>query len=545
MPEDTDDLPAFLKPGRPDLAIPEAAGLSEAEAEALRKVADRKRELDHTEAVARGTAIAAVNGLMDEQRRQASLAKDEDRLKLAPFYSYLDSLRELAEEDQAEARTELKLQLFRLEDSGGPKPKRIYCQEFTLDQAEVKSMGDPAFERRTQDYAEKAGRFGRYEWRIKGWAIGELTLDTQTTVHVEPPPGFVMPPNPIIEASPKVDPMEGMNGSLDLISRVAALFGGKKGDSMSPVELRQLETMAYDQGQRAGLTEGKYQAEKEHRKELDDLRERHRRDLEEAEKRGMDRGRVEGAREVKDELTPKIWQLEHQVAGDAPASLASEVVGYLGGPEAVQALVGAVVAGMNKPKAPGAPQPQGRPAPPTQPRTAQFNPSGEPSRAAHFEALGMIEAAVDHLDDAIPRESPESVAQLQQLKGMLEAVHAEGMKEGPMAAWWSDWISRWAPNVQMILNAVEDHEELATETTETEKPMDLEALRGTLLAALDTGKEDAEILEHLKTTIPPEVRGEWRKQIAGWPTAMLAGMIGQGQHQGRLTALLEAFTAAQ
>ena len=214
------ELPGYLKPGRPDLAIPEPAALSEAEQQTTRGAADRKRELDHTEAVARGTAIAAVNGILEEQRRAAQASQEEEKRKLAPFYSYLDSLRGPAEESQDEARTELKLQLFRLEGSRGPQCKKIYCLELTMDQAEVKAIGDPGFEARTQEYAERAGRFGRYEWRMKGWAAGELTLDTSVTVNVEPPPGYVPPANPIIEERPKVDPMEGMNGALDMVSRL-------------------------------------------------------------------------------------------------------------------------------------------------------------------------------------------------------------------------------------------------------------------------------------------------------------------------------------
>lgn len=545
-----EDLPGWAKPGHPDLAIPEAVGLSDEEQKHIREAADRKKQLDHTEAVARGTALAAVNGVLEEQRRAAQASQDEDRRKLAPFYSYLDSLRELAEESHDEARTELKLQLFRLEGSRGPQGRKIYCLELTMDQAEVKAMGDPGFESRTQDYAERAGRFGRYEWRMKGWASGELTLDTTVTVNVEPPPGYVLPVNPIPEERPKVDPMEGMNGALDMVGRVASLFGGNKGGGMDPVEMRKLESMAYDQGQRAGLTEGRYQAEREHRKELDDLRERHRRDLEDAERRGLERGKVEGAREVRDELTPKLWQLEHQVASEVGPSLASEVVGYLGGPEAVQALVGAVVANMNKAKTPGAPQPQGRPAqpaaaspqaPPPQARPAALNPSAEPSRAEHLEAMGMLEEAMAVIEEAIPNEAPDHAAQLNELKTLLEAFHGEGLKDGPLRAWWAEWNGRWKPNVEAVLNAAEAHEDEVP--APVEETVNLEALRAVLIEALDEGKDDAAILAHLQSTISADIRTGWRQQIDGWPTAMLAGMIGQGQHQGRLTKLLEAFKA--
>lgn len=541
------ELPGYLKPGRPDLAIPKPVPLTEAELQAVREAADRKRELDHTEAVARGTAIAAVNGVLEEQRRAVQASQEEEKRKLAPFYSYLDSLRELAEESQDEARTELKLQLFRLEGSRGPQCKKIYCLELTMDQAEVKAMGDPGFEARTQEYAERAGRFGRYEWRMKGWAAGELTLDTSVTVNVEPPPGYVPPANPIIEEKPKVDPMEGMNGALDMVGRVASLFGGGKG-GMDPVELRKLESMAYDQGQRAGLTEGRYQAEREHRKELDDLRERHRRDLEEAERRGLERGKIEGAREVRDELTPRIWQLEHQVASEGGPSIASEVVGYLGGPEAVQALVGAVVANLNKPKAPGGAQPAVRPAPPAagpgqsaqpQARPAVPNPSGEPTRAEHLEAMGMIEETMAVLEEAIPNEAPEHAAQLNELKALLEAFHSEGLKDGPLRPWWAEWNGRWKPNVEAVLNAAEEHASEAA--APVEETVNLEALRAVLIEALDEGKEDAAILAYLESTISADIRAGWRRQIEGWPTAMVAGVIGQGRHQERLASLLEAF----
>jgi hypothetical protein len=561
-PKVAEDLPGWARPGRPDLEIPKPE-LAQDDLSAIHEASRRAKELDHTEAVARGAALKAVNGILDQQRRDAASAQDEERRKLSPFFAYMDSLRDLSGEDQEEARTEVKLQLFRLEDTGGPKPRKIYCQELTLDQAEVKTMGDPAFERRTQDYAERAGRFGRYEWRMKGWALGELTLDTSVSVHVEAPPGYVPPPNLIPEEKPKADPMEGFSGTLDLVGRVAAMFGAKNGGNLDPVELKKLEAMSYEQGQRAGKMEGRYEAEREHRKELDDLRERHRRELDDAERKGLDRGKVDGAREVRDELTPKLWQLEH-ANGLPESSLVSDLVVNLGGPEAFQGLVGAVVTNLNKPKPNPAPAtrrmaPAGNPPIPLVPGPkVALNPSQseEPSRADYLEAMNLVEEAVAIIEEAIPNEPPENAEKLGQLKPLLEAFHGEGMKEGPLVAWWADWNQRWKPIAEAILNAAEEHQAgqdaepqpepaLGPEPEPEEEPVNLEALRALLIEALDEGKEDPVILEHLKATVPEEIRAGWRRQIDGWPIPMLAGMIGQGQHQGRLTRLLEAFKAGK
>lgn len=543
-PKPVEELPAWARPERPDLAMPDPAL---PDMSVLDEVARRQQELNHTEAVARGTAIEAARGVLDQHQRAQQAALDDERRKMAPFNAYLDSLRELAEEGQEDARTELKLQLFRLEGTRGPNSKKNYCMELTMDQAEVRAMGDPDFESRTQDYAERAGRFGCYQWRMKGWACGELTLDTTYTVNVEPPPGYVPPINPIPEEKPKVDPMESMSGTLDFVGRVAALFGGGKSSGMDPVEMRKLEALAYDQGHRAGMTEGKYQAEREHRKELDDLRDRHRKELEDAERRGLDRGKIEGAREVKDELNPKIWQLEHQVASEAGPSLASEVVGYLGGPEAVQALVGAVVSHLSKPKAPGAPPAQRRPAqpttnpppPPAQARPAALNPSSEPTRAEHLEAMNMLGEAMAVIEEKVPYEPADHAAQLYQLNDLLAAFHEDGMRDGPLVAWWAEWNGRWKHNVEAVLKAAE--EPAGEEPEPVEETVNLDALRALLIEALDQGKDDAAILAYLESTIPAEIRAGWRQQIEGWPVSMVAGMIGQGQHQERLAGLLEAF----
>lgn len=554
-----ENLPSWARPDRPDLEIPEfpasLPGLSkddQAKLDAHMQERERAARDCEVRNLAAREAEATVSRLLADQQGVVAQQQQEDRQRLAPFHAYLDSLRELSDESQPEARTELKLQLFRLEDSGGPKPRKIYCQELTLDQAEVKTMGDPAFERRTQDYAERAGRFGRYEWRMKGWALGELTLDTSTTVNVEPPPGYVPPPNLIQEDKPKVDPMEGMNGALDMVGRVAALFVGGKTSTPDPVEMRKLEALAYDQGNRAGITQGRYEAEREHRKELDDLRERHRRELEEAERRGLDRGKVEGSREKSDELTPRLWQLEHEARGEGGPSMVSEVVGALGGPETLQSLVGAVVANMNQPRTPAPrrrPAPQGQAAvvplvPQQAPRPVAANPSGEPSRAEHLEAMNMLEEAVMVLEEQIPNEEAGHAAQLHQLKELMEAFHGEGLKDGPLAAWWLAWDQRWKPSVEAVIRAAEDNQPEPGPEPEGE-PVNLEALRALLIEALDEGKDDSAILTHLESTIPADIQAGWRKQIDGWPIPMLAGMIGQGQHQGRLTRLLEAFKAGQ
>ncbi|WP_257303422.1 hypothetical protein [Geothrix campi] len=522
--------------------------LSEAEQEAITETARRQRELDHTEAVARGTAAATVNQMLAAHSKTTTQAQEEERQRLAPFYAYMDSLRDLTADDQGEARTELKLTLNRLEANGGPKPTRIFCEELALDQEGVKALGDPGFEMRTMDYAKRSGRFGRYEWRMKGWAAGELTLDTTTTVTVEPPPGYVPPVNAVIEDRPKEDPMGHLNTTLDMVSKVAGLFGGGSKGGMDPVEIEKLKGFSYEQGQRSGKLEGQLEADRAHRKELDELRERHRRELDEAEQRGMARGQIEGERKVRDELTPRIWKLEHE-AGVPESSVIGELVGHMGGPEAFQGLIGAVVSSLNKPKA-TAPQPHRQPPPaPHQTHAAPvvINPSGEPTRAEHLEAMSLVDEAAAIIEEKIPDEGPEAAAQLAQVQQMLEDFHAAGMQEGPMAAWWAAWTQHWKANVENIIQAAEQHaaERAGQVPASEESSVDLESLRAKLMEALDSGKTDEEILEGLKSTVPDETRAAWLRAMGAMPIAFVAGAIGQGQHNDRLMQLLTAFKAQQ
>jgi len=546
----TSVLPGWAHPERPDLqgedwpgTLPPLTEEDQKKLDEYKLQKEREQRNQEVRVLASQEARLAVSKALTDHQQTKTQQQEEDRQRLAPFHAYLESLRDLTAEDQAEARTELRLTLNRLQPNGGVKPTRIFCEETILDQAGVQELGDPAFETRTMNYAERSGRFGKYEWRMKGWAAGELTLDTTTTVTVEPPPGYVAPINPVIEDSPKEDPMEKFNGTLDMVSRVAALFGGNKG-GMDPIEMKKLEALSYEQGQRAGKMEGQLEADREHRRELDDLRERHRRELEDAERRGMDRGRIEGAREVRDELTPKLWRLEH-AAGEPETSVIGELVSHLGGPDAFQGLVGAVVANLNKPKAATPPPhrqppPAARqPSPQAPPPPVASNPSGEPTRAEHLEAMGLVEEAAAILEEQIPHEAPEDAAKLTQLQELLEHFHAAGLREGPLAPWWAAWCQHWKPNVERIIQAAEEH---AGQAPASEDPdMNLEGLRKELMEALDQGKTDVEILEGLKSTVSVETRAAWLASMGTLPLGFVAGAIGQGKHHDRLLTLLEAF----
>jgi hypothetical protein len=195
--------------------------------EAVREEAERVRVLDTAAAVARGEGAKAAQAVLDRER-------DTKTGQMMAFRSFLLSLEDLAGKDPSTTanteETRLVLKLYRLEETGGPKQASTYQTSASFSVAEALGMGGPDFEGRAQAWAEKAGRFGRYQWRILGWAGGEQTLDTTYTVQVEPPPGYEAPrpPKGPEGEEGQRDPMANLKEGLGIIAMVKEALGGNQ-----------------------------------------------------------------------------------------------------------------------------------------------------------------------------------------------------------------------------------------------------------------------------------------------------------------------------
>lgn len=376
-------------------------------------------------------------------------------------------------------------------------------------------------------WALRQGQFGRFEWRLLGWVDGENILDTSYTVTVEAPAGY-QPQGPL-EPEPKADPMEQIKATLSLVNTMREAFGMKSQGGLDAAQVEIIKS--------AAASQARLEASEAHRRELRELEDRHRRELEAAEERGYRRGLEEGKRELE---TEKLrWELSRAKEAPEGPSFLQEVAGMLGGPEAVQGLVGGIVTALNRPESPGGAGPRRMP-PPIQ-RKAQrqpppvLNPAHqEPTRQQWRDAMDAVERALASLKlltesqvdmDAETREKVET------LRRALERYRAQGEAPGSLAMWWASW-----PQVKTYVDHV-------LEEDEGEESMDLEGLRALLLRRLEEGATDDAILAELSQQVPQEAIRQWRGMIRLLPASTVAGMIGRGTHQERLTALLEAFKA--
>lgn len=504
---------------------------------------------------ARLEARGAAREVVEEARREAEeeAARRKDRLR--PFFSFMESLRNLAASgpggEGPEGRTELVLKLYRLVETGGPKPQRVFQTQVALAQNDALSLGDPDFEGRTMEWAKQQGVFGRFEWRLLGWADGEPILDTSYSVTVEAPAGYQPPARPAVptEPEPKPDPMGQLKETLGLVTIMREAFGMKtQGGGLDAGQMEVIRS--------AAAANARLEAEDRHRKELRDLEDRHRRELEAAEEKGYRRGQEEGKREL--EAEKLRWELNRAKEAPEGPSFIQEVAGMLGGPEAVQGLVGGLVSAMNRPAAPRAPSrprpgmrraPQAPPAQPA-PRPAAPQPAApvqllrtaanpvqalEPTRAEWKDAMDQVEEALDGLEDLL--ESGEADQELTEkgtgLKGALERFRDRGLVEGSLADWWAEW-PEVKPYVDEVLD--DDGEE---EPGEGDDPMgDLEGLRVLLLQRLEEGVSDDAILEELRQRVPKGTIEQWRLALHFVPARSVAAMFGDEKHSVRVERLI-------
>lgn len=519
--------------GREAITPPEPVG-SPSEEElmaATHREVGRVQALDLAERVALGTATAAAEKVLDRerQRREAEAGAKEGQLRA--FKSYLFSLEDLAKRDQARAEdteeTRLVLRLYRLEDKGGPKPQATYQTVATFTAQEAMAMVDPDLEGRAQAWCESTGRFGRYQWRILGWAAGEQTLDTTYNLTTEPPPGYEPPKEPEAPApkAPAPDPMDGLMKTLGMAKQFRDALGLGGSDSG---------------GKEAAALMARLEASEKHRVEIRALEREHRAELEEAEAKGHARGLVEGRRAAEDEFKPKLWDLEKRLESNREPSILEQAVSYAGGPEVVQAFVKAALA--NSGPKPG-PTPGPRPAQvitpqPVQPAPQALPPLPEPTRAEWRGALDETEAALELME-----ESGDTTEGTLQALRALTAFRDAGLGDGPLGNWWMAWKNGYQKAVSEVLTALDPE----SEEQETPEPtMDMDGLKTLLHRRLDEGVSDTAILDELSRLVPKETRAGWKKLLAWVPDAHAAAMIAEGrtEHEPRIAGLLKAFLGA-
>ncbi|HWQ11082.1 MAG TPA: hypothetical protein VN436_18305, partial [Holophaga sp.] len=294
---------------------------------------------------ARAEARGAVQGILAEerQRQEDEVSKRKDRLR--PFFGFMESLRNLAAVgpggEGPEGRTELVLKLYRLETNGGPKPSKVFQTQVALSQEEALGLGDPDFEGRTMEWALQQGQFGRFEWRLLGWADGESILDTSYNVTVEQPANYVSPVRPAVVPEPeaKPDPMGQLKETLGLLGMMRESLGLKGGGGLDATQLEIVKAAAGSQARLEAATE--------HRRELRELEDRHRNELEAAERKGYERGKAEGDRTLEAERLR--WDLQKAQEAPEGPSFVQEVAGVLGGPQQVQNLLNGVMTFLNRP----------------------------------------------------------------------------------------------------------------------------------------------------------------------------------------------------
>ena len=495
---------------------------------AVQEEAGRVRMLDTAAAVARGEGTRAAEAVLARE-------KDSKAGQLFAFKSFLRSLEDLAGRDASAVanpeETRLVLRLYRLEENGGPKPTALYQTAVSFAAAEAMAMGDPDFEGRAQAWAEKTGRFGRYQWRVLGWAAGEQTLDTTYNVQVEPPSGYVAPAAPVEVASEALrDPMANLREGLALIGIVKETLGQPAAGKVDVDGIRA-----------SARLEALMEADRQRREEIQRLEDRWETKAEAARQEAYNRGVTDGRRTTEDEWRPKVWELERKVNADREPSLLEEAAKLVGGPEVVSQLAQAVITSMANPRPAPPPRPQVVPLQvrPNPPQPAAPEPAAqpmailpEPSRAEWRQAMADTEEALEVLD-----EHGDGSAEVRQLETVLKAFVTQGEAEGTLGPWWQAWGQGIGQAVQDMLAAAE----VSASPETQEESMDLDGMKVLLAQRLDEGAGDAAILEELDRLTTPAQRNQWRSMMGWVPTATAAALLGEERHLGRLTSLVQAF----
>ncbi|MBS1766005.1 MAG: hypothetical protein JST05_01185 [Acidobacteria bacterium] len=521
--------------------------LDEKERETIYREAGRQEALSVAQRTARGEAQVAARLAVDA-------ALGERKSQLNAFKSFLGSIEELVKGSSGEAkapagRTEVVLKLHRLVDNGGPRPSLIFQKQWVYDATDALELGDPDFEGRTMAWAKETGRFGRFQWRVMGWADGENTLDTTYSVTVEQPEGYTapaMPKTPELDLAPLTppDPLASLRDGLGIVAEVQkVLGGGAKGSGEAAERIARM----------TGEMEGRQKAEEKHEARLRELEERHRKELDDRERTAYKRGFEEGDRKARWELDDRIRELNWKLREDKEPDVLDKIVSFAGGPEGVSSLVAAVTGALNRrnaaaqqgriprPGAPAAPRPALPPvippaAQPKQAPAAAAAPGYEPTRAEHLEAMEAISEALGLLE-AYEEENPGQNPHVGKSIELLSQVADSGRAEGPLAAWWASWTETFKPMVDHILTTAETPEP-------EEEPMSEPAvLKDLLIRRLDEGTPDEAIIAEAKAVLTAEQQAEWFPMLKAFPKIFLGRMLGAPQHQERLVRLVESLTA--
>lgn len=486
--------------------------------------------------------------------RETAEALEQERAKDAPFLTYLRELSELAGlEDPGEGRSELEMTLCTVEKVNGGERVTI-CHKERRSPEEALAEGMPDFEGIAMQYARDTGRFGAYAWKLRGWLKGEPVKQTTIRLHIAPPPGY-QAPKPPIEPEPRKDPMDELTKTIALMGTLRqAVGGGSEGGSAQ-----------------AAAAMAKLEAAESHRRELREIEDRHKKELKDTEREAFERGKAEGIRDAKAETERKIWELERDLErvedATAPApDMIDKVVNAIGGPQALQGIVGAVLQAANKPK-PG-PRPPARlvqrPAQ-TRPATlvpppAVVNPAQE---AAPEPANGQtlmplpereeptpeeVAEAVELLEDgaAAIRESPDAQRpDMGDLLAVLDNFAQQGrtVRGSEVAQWWAALHTPTIPHESgKRITWLELCEILAPEE---EEPMDLEGLKSLLVQRLEEGRSVEAILAEFQEVVPEETRAEWRGLLVWMPMDVATAFLKVPPHlKARAAEVLGSFKAS-
>ena len=484
--------------------------------------------------------------------RKVQEAAELERAKDAPFLAYLRELSELAgqQSEPGEGRSELELILCTVEKVNGSERMTI-CHKERRSPDEALAEGMPDLEGIAMDYARESGRFGAYAWKLRGWLKGEPVKQTTIRLHLAQPPGYVAPKPPVEPLpEPRRDPTDELSKTIALMGTLRQALGGNtEGGSAQSVAL--------------GNALAKLEASEQFRRELREIEDRHKRELKETEKEAYERGKADGIRDAKAESERRIWELERDLEraeeATAPApDMIDKVVNAIGGPEALQGIVGAVLQAANRPKVaprhvprPVAPKVSTPPAP--VPPPVQANPTPEAPKVVPLTPAPDLEEptpedvaeAVALLEDgaAALRESPEATRpDVGDLITVLEDFATQGrtVSGSQVARWWGALHTPTIPHESgKRINWLELCEILAPEE---EEPMDIEGLKRLLVQRLEEGIPAEAILEEVKAVVPEDTREDWRRLMKWMPMEAVTGFLRVPEHlESRAREVLEAF----
>lgn len=458
----------------------------------------------------------------------------------------------------------LKLKLHRINETVGFEKKVFTGISVELEPSELEGP-DLRLEERTQQYAERAGLFGKYVWSIQAFLDGSLLTDTTRTINVEAPPDYRAPlaVQSAAPPTPPPDPRGEVRESLSLVKDLAGVVGlfGGKGGGMTLQDVEAARTSGHTLGHQAGKLEGLRQADQEWERKLDAK-------VSEAKAESYRQGKVDGRREAEDQYREEKADLERRAEGEGPGTV-EQIVSAIGGPGAVQGLVAAIAGGLlskkSQPAAPAAPaapvspqpSPEGRPPmalgprplpPAPEPAAAPAPPEGAPSMGQMVEAIRKLDDVIALLEEGSER-GPEGAAEtLAPQLNAFRALRQEGLepKQVTAAAWWQLWTTRAEKDVDAVTAAMQAELDRLDDEDHPEETMpNVESLKALLSRRLEEGAAPAAIVEELRTTVPPATFLQWRNMVNAFPGAMVLAYLGiPSQHNEAGAAVLEAFRAA-